>query len=111
VHHRHHLAHALLSCARPNVSFPRRWCAGYLSCNRFGEVVGGAHAGMTAEGDNSVLMQKVAKELLDLLRSGQLTLRSQDDSVQHVGLPLLTNPLNPMMLTAHSPLRAGPEEH
>jgi len=56
---------------------------GYLSCNRFGEVVGGAHAGMTAEGDNSVLMQKVAKELLDLLRSGQLTLRSQDDSVQH----------------------------
>eukprot|EP00798_Chlamydomonas_sp_ICE-L_P003156 gene3156-13169_t len=25
---------------------------GYLSCNRFGEIIGFAHAGMTAEGDN-----------------------------------------------------------
>lgn len=25
---------------------------GYLSCNRFGELIGFAHAGMTAEGDN-----------------------------------------------------------
>ncbi len=32
---------------------------GYLSCNRFGHLVGFAHAGMTAEGDNRVLMQKV----------------------------------------------------
>ncbi|KAF8933504.1 hypothetical protein BGZ58_006291 [Dissophora ornata] len=31
---------------------------GYLSVNRFGEMIGYAHAGMTAEGDNSVLMQK-----------------------------------------------------
>jgi len=46
---------------------------GYLSCNRFGEAIGGAHAGMTAEGDNSVLMQKVAKELLSLLQSNQLS--------------------------------------
>jgi acyl-CoA oxidase len=37
---------------------------GYLSCNRFGQLIGFAHAGMTAEGDNRVLMQKVAKELL-----------------------------------------------
>lgn len=37
---------------------------GYLSCNRFGHLIGFAHAGMTAEGDNRVLMQKVAKELL-----------------------------------------------
>ncbi|MEE2960643.1 MAG: acyl-CoA dehydrogenase [Myxococcota bacterium] len=37
---------------------------GYLAANRFGEAIGGAHAGMTAEGDNRVLMQKVAKELL-----------------------------------------------
>ncbi len=37
---------------------------GYLACNRFGETISGAHAGITAEGDNSVLMQKVAKELL-----------------------------------------------
>lgn len=32
---------------------------GYQSCNRFGMVIGFAHAGMTAEGDNRVLMQKV----------------------------------------------------
>jgi len=37
---------------------------GYLSCNRFGTFHGLAHAAMTAEGDNSVLMQKVAKERL-----------------------------------------------
>ena len=33
--------------------------AGYLACNRFGEMMGSAHAAMTADGDNSVLMQKV----------------------------------------------------
>mmetsp|Transcript_3167 Transcript_3167/g.6936 ORF Transcript_3167/g.6936 Transcript_3167/m.6936 type:complete len:665 (+) Transcript_3167:191-2185(+) len=40
---------------------------GYLSCNRFGQLIGFAHAGMTAEGDNRVLMQKVAKELLGMM--------------------------------------------
>ena len=25
---------------------------GYLSCNRFGHIIGFSHAGMTAEGDN-----------------------------------------------------------
>eukprot|EP01010_Urceolus_cornutus_P003524 NODE_49_length_2733_cov_362.644188_g43_i0.p2 GENE.NODE_49_length_2733_cov_362.644188_g43_i0~~NODE_49_length_2733_cov_362.644188_g43_i0.p2 ORF type:complete len:428 (-),score=122.89 NODE_49_length_2733_cov_362.644188_g43_i0:135-1418(-) len=37
---------------------------GFLSANRFGEAIAGAHAGLTAEGDNRVLMQKVTKELL-----------------------------------------------
>lgn len=37
---------------------------GYLACNKFGTIVGLAHAGITAEGDNCVLMQKVSKELL-----------------------------------------------
>jgi len=41
---------------------------GYLSCNRFGTFLGSAHASMTAEGDNSVLMQKVAKERLEVFR-------------------------------------------
>ncbi len=36
---------------------------GYLSCNRFGSLIGFSHAGITAEGDNRVLFQKVAKEL------------------------------------------------
>lgn len=37
---------------------------GYLACNEFGDFIGLAHAAMTAEGDNSVLTQKVSKELL-----------------------------------------------
>jgi len=37
---------------------------GFLSANRFGEAIVGAHAGITAEGDNRVIQQKVAKELL-----------------------------------------------
>jgi len=40
-------------------SVTRERCGGqgYLSCNRFGTFIGLAHAAMTAEGDNSVLMQ------------------------------------------------------
>jgi acyl-CoA oxidase len=45
---------------------------GYLSVNRLGQVIGFAHAAMTAEGDNRVLMQKVAKELLDRYTAGRL---------------------------------------
>ncbi|KAL1406463.1 hypothetical protein Q8F55_008162 [Vanrija albida] len=37
---------------------------GYLKASRIASTIGFAHAGITAEGDNSVLMQKVAKELL-----------------------------------------------
>jgi len=51
------------------VSVCRERCGGqgYLSANRFGVFLGLAHAAMTAEGDNSVLMQKVAKEHLTYL--------------------------------------------
>lgn len=45
---------------------------GYLSANRFGEAIEGAHAGMTAEGDNRVLMQKVSKELLTTVDKAQV---------------------------------------
>jgi len=47
-------------------SVTRERCGGqgYLSCNRLGGFIALAHAAMTAEGDNSVLMQKVAKERL-----------------------------------------------
>lgn len=41
---------------------------GYLSVNRLGSFIGFSHAGMTAEGDNAVLMQKVSKELLASLQ-------------------------------------------
>lgn len=43
------------------VSVVRERCGGqgYLSCNRFGTFLGLAHAAISAEGDNCVLMQKV----------------------------------------------------
>lgn len=37
---------------------------GYLASNRFGVAISGSHSSMTAEGDNSVLIQKVASERL-----------------------------------------------
>ena len=40
--------------------------------NKFGAIIGFAHAGMTAEGDNRVLMQKVAKEYLSTLEQPQV---------------------------------------
>lgn len=59
------------------VSVCRERCGGqgYLSCNRFGTFLGLAHAAMTAEGDNSVLMQKVAKERLGLLAKQPLQVK------------------------------------
>ena len=39
-----------------------------MAINRFGDLIASAHAGMTAEGDNSVLMQKVAKEHLGMFK-------------------------------------------
>lgn len=37
---------------------------GYMSINLFGSIIGFAHSGITAEGDNCVLMQKVFIALL-----------------------------------------------
>merc|ERR1712012_342785 len=58
------------------VSVCRERCGGqgYLSYNRFGTFLGLAHAAMTAEGDNSVLMQKVAKEHLGYLSKNPPTM-------------------------------------
>ncbi|KAJ1658655.1 hypothetical protein IWQ61_002143 [Dispira simplex] len=44
---------------------------GYLRCSRLSATIGFGHAGITAEGDNAVLMQKVAKELLAAVKKGQ----------------------------------------
>ncbi|KAJ3366785.1 hypothetical protein GGF32_003429 [Allomyces javanicus] len=43
---------------------------GYLSCNLFGLNIGFSHAGISAEGDNAVLCQKVAKELVAAVERG-----------------------------------------
>lgn len=45
---------------------------GFLAVNRLGEGIIGGHAGITAEGDNRVLMQKIAKELLGVADKKQI---------------------------------------
>ncbi|KAJ3370566.1 hypothetical protein HDU91_006107, partial [Kappamyces sp. JEL0680] len=59
-------------------SIARERCGGqgYLLCNELSLGVGFSHAGMTAEGDNSVLMQKVAKELLAAVQAGEISYAS-----------------------------------
>ena len=47
---------------------------GYLACNRFGEYINLAHASMTAEGDNRVLMIKIVKDLMTNIASKKSTL-------------------------------------
>ncbi len=47
---------------------------GYLAASRLAGTITFAHAGITAEGDNSVLMQKVAKELLAGVEAGKVKL-------------------------------------
>ena len=44
-----------------------------MLCNELSLGIGFSHAGMTAEGDNSVLMQKVTKELLAAIQAGHIT--------------------------------------
>ncbi|KAH6574894.1 hypothetical protein BASA62_002259 [Batrachochytrium salamandrivorans] len=53
---------------------------GYLQCNEFGLNIGFSHAGMTAEGDNSVLMQKVSKELLAAIAAKKIVYPKIDAS-------------------------------
>lgn len=45
----------------------RERCGGasYLAKNRIGDLLWGSHSGMTAEGDNRVLMQKVVKDIFE----------------------------------------------
>ncbi|KAJ3021319.1 hypothetical protein HKX48_008795 [Thoreauomyces humboldtii] len=61
-------------------SISRERCGGqgYLACNEFGDYIGFSHAAMTAEGDNSVLTQKVSKELLAAYDGGKLSYPSID---------------------------------
>lgn len=51
----------------------RERCGGasYLSYNHIGLAIACSHSGMTAEGDNSVLMQKVVKDILSHHRKGK----------------------------------------
>ncbi|CUA77286.1 hypothetical protein RSOLAG22IIIB_06628 [Rhizoctonia solani] len=80
-----------LCCAiKPLVTWHGERCAsvarercggqGYLSVNRMAQNVGFSHAGITAEGDNAVLTQKVAKELLAAIDNGSYKLTAHDPS-------------------------------
>ena len=45
---------------------------GYLSNNKFGDYIAMAHAGLTAEGDNRVLMVKISKDMItNITKKGQ----------------------------------------
>ncbi len=70
-------------CAQETGTTCRERCGGqgYLSVNKFGAIIGFAHAGMTAEGDNRVLMQKVAKEYLSTLDQAQVRDRLRAGSI------------------------------
>lgn len=47
---------------------------GYLSVNKFGDYMATAHAALTAEGDNRVLMVKICKDMMKNIKKkiGQL---------------------------------------
>lgn len=55
---------------------------GYLSINRVAEGIPGAHAGMTAEGDNRVLAQKTCKELLEKLKKREYRFPENKKSIK-----------------------------
>ena len=45
---------------------------GYLSTNHLGECITWSHAGLTAEGDNRILMQKLSKELMTTVKPAEV---------------------------------------
>ena len=52
-----------------NVCRERCGGQGFLACNRFGDYIAIAHAAMTAEGDNRVLMIKIVKDMMTNIQS------------------------------------------
>jgi acyl-CoA oxidase len=57
---------------------------GFLAANRFGEAISGAHAGITAEGDNRVMLQKVSKELLETVNTKQIIEYSKEKMINTI---------------------------
>lgn len=92
-------------------SISRERCGGqgYLSCNRFGMFIGLAHAAMTAEGDNSVLMQKVAKERLTAFRPKDLEAPPADiQDVNYLHYLLESREITQYMTLGGKLMQAGP---
>ena len=67
---------------------------GFLSVNKFGDFLAGAHAGLTAEGDNKVLMVKVCKDMqTNIFKKGhKLPQMTQCPFRQIAKLPDVTSP-------------------
>jgi acyl-CoA oxidase len=71
-----------------SASICRERCGGqgFLAANRFGDGLAAVHAGITAEGDNRVIQQKVSKELIELADQEKVTehmkLRSEPLNIQ-----------------------------
>ena len=74
-----------------NVTRERCGGQGYLASNRFGEGLLGAHCAMTVEGDNAVLMQKAAKDLLDRTNLKSLIRDAAASFARPLPLPLPGN--------------------
>jgi acyl-CoA oxidase len=53
-------------------------CYGLLEINMIKEAIAGSHSGITAEGDNAVLMMKVTSEMMKAHAVGQLTIPEVD---------------------------------
>lgn len=80
-------------CER-TASICRERCGGqgYLAANKFADILTDAHAVSTAEGDNRVLAQKCAKELLDWYKQGRRVLPRRGASFGAAGArPSLRN--------------------
>lgn len=91
-------------------SIARERCggAGFLSCSRFGTFIGVAHAAMTAEGDNSVLMNKVAKEQLGLFKPRKVAVPEFDlKSNEYIHALLEANEVNKFMALGGALMKAG----
>lgn len=79
-----------------------------VNCNRFGAFIGSAHAAMTAEGDNSVLMQKVAKERLMMYKPQKVDLVAEDlDNDEFLHFLLLSRDLNHFSQLGMKLMKAG----
>ena len=64
---------------------------GYLEANRFGYAIAGSHSSRTAEGDNAVLMNKVASELIQKIGKNK---KDAASLVLNKRLKRLIGPLN-----------------
>jgi len=94
-----------------SVSRERCGGQGYLAANRFGIFIGLSHAAMTAEGDNSVLMQKVAKERLSSFKPNKVEKLKPDVNDPKYLHGVLANSENVLFMTLGKKLMSAGKEN